>query len=315
MKTSPRLAVRTCSLILCLLVLTFVYEQNSFARQQQLAVKPTHLYKFRIRNDYLGYLLTPYYSEGLYHGYTYEEVIGSIYVPPPGYVPDPSAGLVPLHQWTVIQNGRAYTAYDHIYSTHGGNYHYDGIRGYIYHPGLTSITSTFDPNNPQEVYLSKFTRRYSQTYGFWYGHAVPFRTDVNPILYSFSQPPTSSFDSVAIIGGYFPTVCGTSPSLPSSSQVPESAPWQGCLTGVLVPGITFTAPPPPPPPPACDLTQEQSCYNNGGIWNSTNCTCNTFQPDPCLEGGAEDPVIQKDAQPQSGIQRPPCLYTAPAPPQ
>ncbi len=197
-------------------------------------------------------------------------MIGSIYAAPPGYVPDPSSGLVPLHQWTVIQNGRAYTAYDHVYSTQGSNYHYDGIRGYVYHPGLTSITSTFDPNNPREVYLSKFTRRYSQTYGFWYGNAVPYRTDVDPILYSFSQPPTSSFDGVAIIGGYFQTVCGTSPSLPASSQVPESSPWQGCSDVVLETGaVTFTAPPPPPPPPTCDATQEQSCYNNGGSWNST----------------------------------------------
>lgn len=40
--------------------------------------------------------------------------------------------------------------------------------------------------------------------------------------------------------------------------------------------------PPPPPPSSCDPVQEQSCYDNGGIWNLSTCFCNA-PPDPCLK--------------------------------
>lgn len=35
------------------------------------------------------------------------------------------------------------------------------------------------------------------------------------------------------------------------------------------------------PPSSCDPIQEQSCYDNGGNWNSSTCSC-TYPPDPCI---------------------------------
>jgi len=39
------------------------------------------------------------------------------------------------------------------------------------------------------------------------------------------------------------------------------------------------APLPPPPPPSCPVTAQQQCENDGGIWNSTTCTCRVLCPD------------------------------------
>lgn len=42
-----------------------------------------------------------------------------------------------------------------------------------------------------------------------------------------------------------------------------------------------------PPPSSCDPTEEQFCYNNGGLWDSSNCSCEYYEPppDPCYGGG------------------------------
>ena len=40
--------------------------------------------------------------------------------------------------------------------------------------------------------------------------------------------------------------------------------------------------PAPPPPSGCNPTQQQSCIDSGGTWNSSTCTCQ--QPfDPCVK--------------------------------
>lgn len=44
--------------------------------------------------------------------------------------------------------------------------------------------------------------------------------------------------------------------------------------------ICQTSGTPPPPPPTCDPQQEQACWNMGGNWNSSTCTC--YQ-DPCYQ--------------------------------
>jgi hypothetical protein len=48
--------------------------------------------------------------------------------------------------------------------------------------------------------------------------------------------------------------------------------------------------------PDCDPAQEQICNDNGGIWNSTTCSCRYIPPDPCraVKGkvGVERPPIQ-----------------------
>jgi hypothetical protein len=42
-----------------------------------------------------------------------------------------------------------------------------------------------------------------------------------------------------------------------------------------------------PPPSYCDPMEEQLCYNNGGLWDSGNCSCEYFEPppDPCYSQG------------------------------
>ncbi len=60
-----------------------------------------------------------------------------------------------------------------------------------------------------------------------------------------------------------------------------------------------------PPPEQCSNPQaEQTCYNNGGNWNPSNCTCSYYPPDPCrgtVGGDKADKVGDKD----SGSARPP----------
>lgn len=46
--------------------------------------------------------------------------------------------------------------------------------------------------------------------------------------------------------------------------------------------ICQTSGTPPPPPPTCDPQQEQACWDVGGTWNSSTCTCNYYQ-DPCYQ--------------------------------
>ena len=105
----------------------------------EIEVSSVYLYRFKISPSNLGYLLTPIYNEGAGHGYSFDRTIASIYPIIGGYSPDPSAGLVPLHQWTVIQNGRAYTYYSTQYGNYGSNYHYDGSRGYVFPPGSGTV--------------------------------------------------------------------------------------------------------------------------------------------------------------------------------
>ena len=88
-----------------------------------------------------------------------------IYVPPSGYTPDPSSGLVPLHRWLVIQDGwRNYYYYSTVLSFHGSDYHYQGIQGYVFPTGTTQFRG-FE--------LTKMSSWYSQSHGYWNGTGVP----------------------------------------------------------------------------------------------------------------------------------------------
>jgi len=46
----------------------------------------------------------------------------------------------------------------------------------------------------------------------------------------------------------------------------------------VVASLEMTAP--PEEPTLCDTVQEQSCYNQGGSWDATTCSCTYIQPDP-----------------------------------
>jgi hypothetical protein len=56
----------------------------------------------------------------------------------------------------------------------------------------------------------------------------------------------------------------------------------------------------PPPPQCSNPVAEQNCYDNGGIWNSSNCTCR-FIPEPCRSGGD----LGGDKPVKGGEDRPP----------
>ena len=203
-------------IFLCFAAILFATSVESFA-QTRIFVYPTQLYRFRISNTNLGYLLTQIYSEGVNHGYAYNGVVGSIYVPPAGYVPLTS-NLVPIHQWTVIQNGRAYTYYSYVYSTQGSNYTYDGIRGYMFGPGLESVNMSQLPGQPpQNFLLHKIYRRYSSSKGFWYPKGDPLST--NPVTYITESDPTSGFSDQGTVAGWLPTPYGTCPGCPPTPPV------------------------------------------------------------------------------------------------
>ena len=118
---------------------------------QQAIVQPTELYRFNVSASDGGFLLTGSWQEGLAWGYNQplapmqmnrgNFAWMGIYVPPgPGWTPDPSAGLVPLHRWLVIQDGwRNYYYYSTFFSQHGSDYYYHGIQGYVLPANATTF--------------------------------------------------------------------------------------------------------------------------------------------------------------------------------
>jgi hypothetical protein len=250
---------------------------------QPVIVRPTEIYRFVISFSDGGYLLTGNFQEGVANGYTPEQLplranrgnfaYSGLYMPPPGYTPDPSVGLVPLHRWLVIQSGwRNYYYYSTYYSALGGDYHYQGIAGYVFPPG----TATFR-GQP----LSQMSTWYSQLYGYWNGVGV-IPGDAG---FYIEPPPHSSY-------AFHGAICAM-PGAVTGTRYPPSP---------FVPTIFDVFFYPPPPPPSCNPTQEQACYDNGGNWNSTNCTCSYLPPDPCRQG-AED--LGGDKPTKGASERPP----------
>ena len=68
--------------------------------QNSIYVPPVELYRFRVSNNTLGYFLTPYYSEGVNKGFTYDGVVGSIYIPSLTFVPASNI-LRPVYEYRV----------------------------------------------------------------------------------------------------------------------------------------------------------------------------------------------------------------------
>lgn len=214
-----------------------------------LQVPPAYLFRFRISNSNLGYLLTPIYAEGVAHNYIYERYMASIYPLIPGFEPDPSSMLAPLHQWTVIEQGRAYTYYSTYYSTVGSNYHYDGVRGYIFPPD--------GPGFPIGVY-------YSTKKGFFFGSG--------PVPAGNLDPP------VAGVGYIYQGILGNGAAfaLGSPGQFPAGCPTNTYCFPAPGPSVRYNPLPPPPPPPTCDPQEESDCSLIGGIWYSEDCSCHSL---------------------------------------
>jgi hypothetical protein len=142
---------------------------------QPVTVRPTEIYRFMVSFSDGGFLLTGNFQEGVNSGYLSEAlamrmnrgnfISMGIYVPPNGYTPDPSSGLVPLHRWLVIQDGwRNYYYYSTVLSFHGSDYHYQGIQGYVFPAGTTHFRGHE---------LTKMSSWYSQDHGYWNGTGIP----------------------------------------------------------------------------------------------------------------------------------------------
>lgn len=264
---------RLLNLFYCLALLFmtgFALPHSTRAQSQNpISVPPYQLFRFRISNSNLGYLLTPSWNEGINHGYFFEAIFSNeggtagIYpVPAPGYTPDPASGLVPLHRWTVIEHGRAYTYYSTYYANYGSNYHYDYIQGYVFPAGQTSHRFP----NGFVTHLSQMSSFYSQSFGYWNGNgAIGFQD-------YFEPPPNSSF-----------TYQGDIFSLPQAG----ASTYNGCNNCVSshAADVLFyppSPPPPPPPPPSCDPNDQQYCANSGGSWDSSSCSCSYDPPNEFL---------------------------------
>jgi hypothetical protein len=215
------------------------------------------LYRFVTQNSHLSRtFLTTDYQEGVNLGYIFWDVIGVVVAPPqPGWIPVPGQGLAPMYRWRVAHRS-------------GTNYYYsgglwpdllanpentlEGIAGYALVPGATVGSSG--------IILHLW---YSQENGYFYS--------VNGSLTIPAPPPPGP-------GSY--RWQGVAYTLPAGLQ----SPFGNCIPAVGC--FLFTAPPPPPPPPTCNPELEQACYNNGGTWNPSSCSC-TYPVDPCLNSGGQ----------------------------
>lgn len=242
---------------------------SPLASGQTVSVRPSALYRFEVSYWDGGHLLTGIYQEGPANGYSFDpfndpkfDGLG-IYVPPPGYTPDPSSGLIPLHRWTVIQGGwRTHYYYSTYYTQQPPDRYYNGIAGYVFPPGQTLW---FRP--PITLGLHPLSVWYSTDLGFWNGYGgYGYSTQVE-------LPPDRSGKSPY---GYQGIIC----ALPPAMADPLSPPPPGGANGVY--DVTFFPPASPPgggggggAPPGCDASQatRNACAHNGGWWNDETCSC------------------------------------------
>lgn len=260
--------LRVAASLFVLLLTTSFLTAPSVSAQIPIGI-PKTLYRFVTPNSQLSRtFLTTDFQEGVDRGYIFWDQIGTVITPPaPGWVPAPNQGLAPMYRWRV----------DH---TSGTNYYYsgglwpnllnnpenhlEGITGYALFPGAT--VGTFG------VHLHLW---YSQAHGYFYS--------VNGSTTYPAPPPPGQ-------GSW--TWQGVAYTLPFG--------FTGPIPGPCIPALgcfLFTPPPPPPPPPTCDPNQQQACENNGGNWNSTNCSCSYPPPDPCRQ---TDPTPKGSEPPEKG---------------
>jgi hypothetical protein len=243
------------------------------ASGQTVSVEPTAIYRFRVSYWDGGTLLTGFFNEGTANGYSFDQEIFApgdgalgMYVPPPGYLPDPAAGLVPLHRWTVIQNGwRTHYYYSTYYASHGSDYYYNGIAGWVYPPG-TTVSPRFG------LPLHQLTIFYSQDLGFWYGGSdYPNSNFVEP-------PPAHSSEQ----RDYF--YQGLIAALPPKILDPQFPPTPNPFQFPTIWAVQFHAPDAPPGDGgggsggnsnSCNPSSGtvNACQHNGGLWDYDTCTC------------------------------------------
>lgn len=251
-----------CALILGALLVGLVPLRVVKGQSSQTSAQPTTLYRFRVSNTNLGYMLHPFISAGQNLGYTNEgsvfqsttsstQVAGIVLPQPTGYKPAAGNPLIPIYQWRVVQSGRTYYYYSGPSFTGGAGYYFEGQLGWVL-PANFQATSTPNGQLYQGVPINYY---YSQKYGYWYTNRRP---DVpGPGAGCFPDTCTAANTSYRFQGVGF--------------QLPTWDPQPACILPACIPP-TFTFDP-PPPAPTCDANQEQACYDNGGRWDSTNCRC------------------------------------------
>jgi hypothetical protein len=226
------------------------------------------LYRWRVSNSNLGYMLHQSLAAGQNLGYANEGSVFQTFFPssqragiinpqPPGYTPAPGNPLIPIYQWRVVQSGRTYYYYSGPGFGGGPGYYYEGQLGWVLPPNFQSATDI----NGRQVRGAAINYYYSQRYGYWYT----------------SQRP----DLPGLPGGVcFPDTCNAATT---------SYRFHGVGFQLPVWDTAFENPPefafdPPPPPPICDGDQEQACYDIGGSWDSINCRCTIIrESDPCFD--------------------------------
>jgi len=246
------------------------------ASGQTVSVEPTAIYRFTVSIWDGGALLTPFFEEGTANGYSFDHEILSttgfgplgMYVPPPGYQPDPAAGLVPLHRWTVIQDGwRTHYYYSTYYTEQPSDRYYNGIAGWVYPPGQTTTNNGLPLRS-----LSVF---YSSDYGFWNGYSD------YPNSYNVEFPPPIDPQK----GGY--QYQGLIAALPRATVDPHFPPLINPFPPPTAWAVQFHAPGTPPGgggegggggggnSNSCNPSSGtvNACQHNGGWWDYDTCTC------------------------------------------
>jgi hypothetical protein len=232
------------------------------AQSNQLSVRPSTLFRFRVSNSKRGYMLTGIAQRGFALNYFNEgslfpndqlagiSISAGIVLPPAAnYTPAAGQQLVPLYQWRVVQGSRTYYYYATSYQSLGGGYYFEGLVGYVLPSNFTTTVI-----NGQTVQAAPVNYYYSPSYGYWYSTTRP-----------------------ELIGGCFPDTC--SPGSSYSFQgvgfsIPVTQMNGGfCGIGSNCPVFLFD-PPYVPPPPTCEPSDEQYCDLSGGSWDSGTCSCN-----------------------------------------
>jgi hypothetical protein len=228
------------------------------ASAQTVQVIPTPLYRFEVSYWDGGHLLTGVYPEGPANGYTYDPIpypsndgLG-IYVPPPGYVPVPndfnSSHLVPLHRWTVIQDGwRTHYYYSIYYTDQPPDRYYNGVAGWVFPPTISEAAVS----GGLPIGLYALSIYYSTDLGFWNGFGV------SPGPYE--PPPNRSGKEPYYLQGW---VCNLPPVNAAGAIPVLFAPPGGGGGGGGGGGECN--------PPQSTLN---ACQHNGGWWNYEGCYC------------------------------------------
>lgn len=299
----------SAALALSSLALVGAFAPRSAEAQDDLSYPlTTPFYRFKVSNSNKGHYLTAIFSNGANLNYTSEgdidtprargNVFPGVFLPtPPGYrLADNQPPYVPLHQWRVVEGGRTYYYYSPFLSTtHGSNYYYESVAGYVL---PFNYDPSFNPNDPNRIRVTGIPVHYyySVDYGYWY---TTVRAD---LPFGPCYPDGCSNSSYVYQGVGFQLPANNVPNHPFSGCTNTDPVFQNC------PVIHFVRDA-PPPPPACDPDQEQSCWDSGGSWNSLGCSCSYGpppEPTPCPQwmicGGESAPknnVERRDEAPPS----------------